>query len=80
MPAPANKAARRLLAACLSLTAVAPAFSVPARGQERVENTTRVSLDATCDNSRLAEDDIYFVPEVHPAGNHQFHHQFLLLH
>ena len=34
MPAPANKAARRLLAAFLSLTAVALALSAPARGQE----------------------------------------------
>jgi conjugal transfer pilus assembly protein TraF len=34
MPAHANKAARRLLAACLALTTVAPLFAAPAHAQE----------------------------------------------
>lgn len=54
MPAPANKAARRLLAACLSLTAVAPALSAPAHGQEPPLVTTSDSQDSFyCEERRL---------------------------
>jgi conjugal transfer pilus assembly protein TraF len=54
MPAPANKAARRLLAACLSLTAVALALSAPARGQEPPLVTTSDSQDSFyCEERRL---------------------------
>lgn len=54
MPAPINKAARRLLAACLSLTAVAPALSAPARGQEPPLVTTSDSRDSFyCEERRL---------------------------
>ena len=54
MPAPANKAARRLLAAFLSLTAVALALSAPARGQEPPLVTTSDSQDSFyCEERRL---------------------------
>ena len=54
MPAPANKAARRLLAACLLLTAVAPALSAPAHGQEPPLVTTSDSQDSFyCEERRL---------------------------
>mgnify|MGYP007059955155 FL=1 len=54
MPAPANKATRRLLAACLSLTAVVPTLSAPARGQEPPLVTTSDSQDSFyCEERRL---------------------------
>ena len=54
MPAPANKASRRLLAACLSLTAVAPALSAPAHGQEPPLVATSDSQDSFyCEERRL---------------------------